>query len=439
MILREYQQRAVSQLRQAYASGKRAPILVLPTGGGKTIVAAEIIRLALTRRTRTLFAVPRIELLNQAVAKLALAGCTNVRTIQAQNDNGSPDAPVTVASIPTLTTERWMQSPVQADLVIVDEAHHCKARTHEQFLALYQSAKLLGLSATPQRGDGRAVGDVFDALIVGATVRELIDLDALVPARIYAPPRIMGPREIAQDPVEAYLERLRGEKAIVFASTVAQAQQLAERFQQASVSARWLSGESRDREEILDAYARHEFRVLVNVSVLVEGFDDPSIQSAILARRFTHVGSYLQAIGRILRPSHGKTQATVVDLCGSALVHGTPDMEREYTLDGKGIGKSKQPIRQCQQCGGVFTTQPACPFCGHVAPPLTRAQARALGIQLDEITAATPKTSWPMRAKRPGLCVSCHGLIERGAWIVYSAAAKQAMHTGCAARARRAA
>lgn len=437
MILRPYQERAVRDLRAQYAAGRRAPVLVLPTAGGKTIVASEIIRLSIAKQNRVLFAVPRIELLNQAVSKLATAGITDVRTIQASNDLGNPDAPVVVGSIPTLTTKRWLDAPVRADLVIVDECHHGKARTHEAFLSRYTQSKLLGLTATPARGDSQPLGSLFDAIVVGATVKELTELGALAPCKLLAPPQILDTRTLAQDPVDAYERYLSGQKTIVFAATVEQAKQLSERFNARSISSKWLSAESRDREEVLAAYARCEFRVLVNVSLFVEGYDDPSIESAIFARRFTHVGSYLQAIGRVLRPFPGKLHATVVDLCGSALVHGTPDLEREYSLTGKAIRTLAIPsLRQCPACFGVSANPGAvCSYCGHEFPRLARKAPRNANVDLGEVTAKTKPTSWPMRAKKPGRCAACGGPIEEGAWIIYSKATYTAKHTGCARKA----
>lgn len=436
MILRDYQERAVRELRAAYAAGRRAPVLVLPTAGGKTIVASEIIRLSIAKQNRVLFAVPRIELLNQAVSKLATAGITDVRTIQASNDLGRTDAPVVIGSIPTLTTKRWLANPVEADLVIVDECHHGKARTHEQFLSLYRSSKLLGLTATPARGDDRALGDLFDSIVVGATVAELIQLEALVPCKLYAPPSILSTRELAQDPVDAYEKYVSGQKTIVFASTVEQARELSERFNQRGHSSKWLCAESKDRQEVLAAYSRREFKILVNVSLFVEGYDDPSIESAIFARRFTYVGSYLQAIGRVLRPFPGKLFATVVDLCGSALVHGTPDLEREYSLSGKAIRSSDRlSLRQCPTCFGVSTSpSERCPYCEHEYPRLARVAPKNANVALGEVTAKTPPTSWPMRAKRAGRCARCSGLIEQGAWMIYSKRNHTAMHTRCASQ-----
>lgn len=437
ITLRPYQEAAVSKIREQYALGHRSVICSMPTGAGKTPVAAHIAKLASEKGSVGLVA-PAIELVNQGAGKLAAAGIEGIRVIQAQNDNGPRDARVFVASIQTLVTERWKRDLPHADLLIVDEAHHSAARTHDELLKGYPNAKILGLSATPQRGDGKALSS-FDALVVGATVKQLTELGYLVPCRVYAPGKILASRELAQDPVDAYEQRAPKSKAIVFCSTVDHARQTAEAFSARGYRAKWLSGESKDREEIVEQFSKREFDVLVNVNCLIEGFDDPAIETAILARRFTHVGSYLQALGRILRPSPGKLSATAIDLCGSALVHGTPDLEREYSLTGKGISSTRQPIRQCQECGGVFVSASAlaCPFCDFKLPALTRAQAKALGIRLEEVTNKTQPTSWPMRAKRRGFCASCRGLVMQGEWIVYSAASKQAMHTRCASKAAR--
>jgi hypothetical protein len=126
--------------------------------------------------------------------------------------------------------------------VLVHNCHHGKARTHERFLSLYQETKILGLTATCQRGDGQALGDVYDALVVGSTVKELTDLKLLVPCKVYAPPRILNSRELAQDPVDAYEQRTPGKKAIVFCSSVQQAEATAQQFNARGHQARWVSG-----------------------------------------------------------------------------------------------------------------------------------------------------------------------------------------------------
>jgi DNA repair protein RadD len=436
--LRGYQDRAVVETSERYAAGFRSPALVMPTGSGKTPTAAEMIRRSVFKGRRVGFLANRDELLNQAINKLTDAGIADIRIIKAGNDNQAA-GPVFAASIPTLTSKGWSGELPPADFLVFDECHHAPAATWAGLVARYPNAKLLGLTATPQRGDGRSLHGQFDSIVVGCTVKELTELGHLVPCKLYAPPRILSSRELAQDPVDAYVERVNGQKAIVFCSTVERAKQTALNFQARSIRAEWVSGECPDRENKIARFSKRAFDVLVNVSLVIEGFDDPESSAGLLARRFTHVGSYLQALGRFLRPFPGKTHATVVDLCGSALVHGTPDLEREYSLDGKGIKDARESLRQCQQCGGVFVQQPSCPYCAFQTPPLTRAEAKALGLTLHQVTASHKPTSWPMRAKRRGVCAQCHQPVEQGAWIVYSARSKQAMHTKCAGQIQRAA
>lgn len=436
-VLRPYQQRAIDELRAAYASGRRAPCLVMPTGAGKTPTAAAIIASARARSRRVILLAGRLELLDQAARKLADAGVTDVRVIQAENDS-APDAAVIVASVQTLASKKWQGNLPPADLAVIDECHHVAAKTWAEIARFYPVR--LGLTATPERGDGSALSDMFDAIVVGSTVSELTALGHLVPCRVYAPPAIMSPRELAMEPVDAYQRYAAGTKSVVFAVTVKHAEKLAAEFRARGIGAEHVAGDMSSRPDVIARHARGEFPVLVNVSLVVEGYDDPALASAIFAKRFTHVGGYLQAIGRTLRPHASKTGAVVVDLCGSALVHGTPDVEREYSLTGKAISKADRlAIRQCAACGGVSTGRPACPYCSSQFPIATRGIPKAGDIGVDELPKTKP-TSWPMRAKKVGVCAGCRGQILPGTWIVYSSVRRLAVHTACSGEwARRAA
>lgn len=437
MKLREHQERGVSDLRHAFASHKRV-CYVAPTGSGKTRLAAEIIRLATARGRRTVFFAPRIELIDQTAATLRRCGVENVRVIQAENDNGGDG--VIVASIPTMTTGRWLSKLPDADLVIWDECHGIRARTHNTLADRYFGAHQLGLTATPARGDGQSLRSAFDAIVVGPTIGELVALGLLVPCRVFAPPAIMKPREIAMEPVDAFERHCAGRRTIVFAQQVEHAAKLAEQFRARGHRAEFVSGEMTGRSDVIARYAAGEFDVLINVAILIQGWDDPPTSAAIFARKFTHPGPYLQACGRILRPHSGKTDAVAVDLCGSALVHGTPDVDREYTLDGKtNMQADRLAIRQCSACGGVSTGRDACPYCSAEFPTATRALPTSADIGVDELPRTKP-TSWPMRAKKHGLCAGCGRQILPGTWIVYSKLRRLAVHTGCSGEwARRAA
>lgn len=442
--LRPYQDRAVNELRTSYQSGRRAPLLVAPTGSGKTCIAAHIIESAGRLGNRALFVAPRRELIGQTVRKLADAGVHDVRVIQAKNDTGREDAPVIVGSIQTLTLPRWLGKLPAADLVIADEAHHMAAEQWSQLATAYPRARWLGLTATPERADGKALGDIFDDLIVAATVRELMDLHAqdptqgLVPCRVFCPAAgELESGELAIDPVAAYRDHGDGELAVAFGITVEQAERDAAAFNAAGIPAAVVEGRmpSTRRGEILRAWADGSPRVVCNVGVLTEGFDLPALSVAILARRFGHAGLYLQCIGRVLRPSPGKHRAVVVDLCGSALKHGPPDMEREYSLDGKAIsGPKRDAIRQCARCGAVFLAGPTgCPTCGGELPRRPVEPPRVLGVELVEL-GQQPVVRAPrlqsIVAAHSGRCIRCAGAIRPGERILW-AEGQPALHAGC--------
>lgn len=434
--LRPYQLRAIDQLRAAYAAGRRAPCLVLPTGAGKTVVAASIIDGATKRGNRTLFLAHRTELIDQTVSKLAVAGVHDVRVIQAERDLGHPLAPVIVASVQTVTTERWLGKLSEPHLIIVDEAHHLIAASWHRIVAAYPAALRLGLTATPQRGDGRGLGDVFDSLVVGATVRELTDLGHLVPCRIWAPPAALDTAELALDPVAAYQQHGHGQRAILFALTVEQARQTAADFAAAAISSDVVTGTGsrHARADSLARFAGGATSVLCNVNVLTEGFDDPPVAVCILARKPQHCGLFRQMAGRVLRPAPGKRGATLIDLCGSVHDHGTPDMDLEYSLDGRAISKvPRDAIRQCPTCGSVFLAAAVCPTCGAELPSRPMALPQSTGVGLVEMGAPRVREEFwvPLTSKRRGRCSICHGSIEAGDDILWATVAKHVKHRHC--------
>lgn len=370
MKLRPYQTQAIASCRAQYGAGKRAVALVLPTGAGKTVIAAEVIRNAIDRGGSVLFLVHREELLVQSVRKLESVGCHDLRIIRAGNDLGNPQAKITVASIPTLT--RWpIERLPTATLVVFDECHHVKAKTWGSLAAAYPAARILGLTATPQRADGKPLGDIFDALVVGATVSDLTALGNLVPATIWAPPNILESGELSVSPLEAYLQYGDGEPAVVFCVTVEHAQNVAIQMTRGGVLTEPIYGEMPAdlRRARLAALANGGLRALTCVHTLTEGWDSPTVAVCILARKPAHAGLYLQICGRVLRPAPGKDRAIILDLCGASLQHGPPDMDRTYSLKGKGIDKpARDAIAQCPSCGSVFMRVPVCPECGRDLP-----------------------------------------------------------------------
>jgi superfamily II DNA or RNA helicase len=180
----------IARVELEIAAGRRRILLVAPTGAGKTVIAAARIAQEIAHGRRVLFLAHRRELIQQASAKLYAIGVDH-GIVQA----GFPTRPgekVQVASIPTLH-RRAVRTTVMdlppADLVVVDETHHVRARSYRQILDAYPDAVILGLTATPCRGDGRGLGNVFEVIVECPPVAELIELKFLVTTRVYAPTR----------------------------------------------------------------------------------------------------------------------------------------------------------------------------------------------------------------------------------------------------------
>lgn len=389
--LRPYQLSAVEQVESSPA---HTVCLVLPTGGGKTVVAEELIRRALERGQRVLFIVHRRELVKQTAKRFGLAfGHLQVGCIVA-GTNPSPYSPVQVAMIQTLV-EREPERRPQADLIIWDECHHALADDWGSILESYAHAKLVGLTATPQRLDGKPLGDVFGAMVVAATYPELLQGGHLVQCRAYQPPEVPG-SGLAQDPLKAWQKYGEQSQTFAFASNVEQAEKLAARFNDAGISSAVITAGTKAsvRDDHLSRFAHGHLRVLWNVYVLTEGTDVPAARCVLLARNCQHVSMFLQIVGRVLRPHESKTDAILIDLTGATLVHGMPLEERSYSLDGKGIQRtSLAPLKNCQQCGAtILSAYESCPECQFVFPRKARTGPHIYDMELRAVYAgeATP-------------------------------------------------
>ncbi len=362
MTLRPYQRELVERVRAEYRSGARSVLLQLGTGGGKTHTAADLIARSVAKGRRVVFLAHLDALLDDTSERLTAAGIAH-GVVQADRPT-DPGAPVQVCSLATLA--RRGDAPA-ADLAILDEAHRAAAPSVRAVLEAYPRARLLGRSATPERGDGQPLGDVFERLVCGPTVRELTVAGHLVPAVVLSPP-VPGEGALALDPVEAYQRHAPGSRALVFCTTVEQAQDVAARM---PVPTQTVLGDTprEIRRAVRERVTSGELRVLVGCSAFLEGFDLPAIETVILARALGTASSYLQAVGRGLRasPSTGKRACTVLDLTGTAIVHGLPDDERVWTLDGppRRTTAALAPLARCAACLAVFHAGPACcPRCG---------------------------------------------------------------------------
>lgn len=367
--LRDYQRAALERARHLVREqGKRSVLLCMPTGTGKTRTAVEACWGHVQQGGRPLFVAPRRELVSQAQRALRERGLhlAWVRTIQ---ELSRPNA-----EIPNAT------------MVVLDEARHYVADAWGELRAKLPNALFLGLDATPERGDGRGLGGMFDALVEAITVKDAIAQGYLVPPVTLRPVRLLAPNEIAQDPIDAYFEHAPGTSAVVFASTVNQAIQYACRFRERGISAAAVFGEMSDRERdaALVDYASGQIKVLTNAYLLTEGWDAPRTETVIIARSFGTAGGWLQAVGRGLRPSPetGKSACTILDLRGVSHEHGDPDEHRTWHLDGRAARRAcdDENIRFCPVCGSPVIGE-QCETCGH-AGEMRHRPPRVLGLPM---------------------------------------------------------
>ena len=410
--LRPYQTQALDAVSAHWRNGARAVLLVAPTGSGKTTIGAEAVRRAVNRGKSCLWIAHRRELITQAYDRLC-AEELPCGVIMANDKRADSFASVQICSIDTLTA-RGTRPP--ADLVIWDEAHHCAAETWRDLHKAYSTAWHLGLTATPERGDGSPLGDIFDQMVIGASVKQLTDDGHLVPCEVIAPPAKLGQGELAADPVKAYQDLGQGRQAVAYMPFVSDAHELAKAFCAAGIEAAAVDGgmAAADRDDVLQRFARGDLRVVTNVNVLTEGWDAPQTSVCILGRRVGHTGLYLQMVGRVLRPAEGKTSALVIDLAGSAVEHGTPDEDREYSLAGKAIARkaaAKQQLAVCRNCGRFGRSYP-CARCGY------QPERAEIVINPHKLQTVTQGVRHPVDWKRLiALCSLCKAKGYKHGWV----------------------
>ena len=399
MNLRPYQQRALDELRAHWRSN---PVVALPTGSGKTVLAAHVIRGATARGKNCLFLVHRRELVDQAVSRLRALGLQPGVIMAGVAPTMSR---VQVASIQTLARR---DSP-EADIVIVDEAHHTCAESWSAVLDEYPNALRVGLTATPFRTDGQGLGAFFGHIIAPVTVQQLVDDGTLIAPVVYAPPgpSLDGVRTVAGDYnqgqlaavmapltgdiVEHWKKHALGMRTVCFAVNVAHSKAIVARFEAAGIPAEHIDGKThRDtRADALRRLAMGDTLVLANCNLVSEGWDLPALDAAILARPTKSLGLHIQQIGRVMRAHPGKSQAVVLDHAGNHHRHGMVTDPIEYSLEGKPARPPVHSHKQCPKCYlivGVLVS--VCPDCGHVfAPnahplrPLTEAEGQLVKVE----------------------------------------------------------
>lgn len=327
---RNYQGLAVEAVNYRWNQGACSVVLVSPTGSGKTDMGCW-----LTGQHRTLWVAHRRELVIQAYLRFCeMFGSANVGYLM-PGMHPNPSARILVSTVQTLLE---MESLPECDILALDECHHYAAAEWRTIQERSRAKRTLGLTATPEREDGKALGDVFDELVVAAQYSELLAAGYLAPWTILQPTRNLK-TDLAMDILEAWRMHSRGEQTFIFGSRVEPMRLEASRFRAQGIRAESIDGEDdKDwRDDILARFKSRSVSAIMSVGTLLEGVDAPDASVVVLARNFGFAGGYIQACGRAGRPAKDKERALLIDLCGASLKHGSPVLDRTYSLEGRAI------------------------------------------------------------------------------------------------------
>lgn len=393
IILREYQQDCITNVRQALRSVRNV-LLQAPTGAGKTAMATAMLGNVQAKGNRGFFICHRQELVEQTALTFDKAGIDYGFIASGKKPNFFK--PIQICSIDTLKNRlHIVPSP---HVCIWDEAHHMRAagwtRTHDYFIDSFH----IGLSATPQRLDGKGLDDRFDFLVPGPSVAWLIDQGYLAKYKLFSVPHVdrkqfhsrmgdfvnkevvsaMDKPAITGDIVGHWKKCASNKLTIGFAASRKMSEKYVEAFNAAGIPAMHLDGETpkAERRQALKAFARGEYRVVWNVGLFGEGFDiaansgmDVTVGCVIDAAPTQSLSAWLQRCGRALRPQDG--YAVILDHAGN-ITHGLPCEDRQWSLGGRAVMARQSDdegtitVRNCPECFAIHKPSPSCPECGHV-------------------------------------------------------------------------
>lgn len=409
VILRDYQLDILQRVAAAFRAGYRRVLVVLPTGGGKTVLAAQALLCASGIGATGQFLVHRKELIDQTSRSFTNHGLDH--GFIAAGRRLAYRELITLAGVQTLVNRLDMFLP--PNLVVADEGHHSVSATWSRVFDAYPDSFVMGLTATPQRLDGRGLDAQFDIIIEGPTVAELMRRGFLSPFEYYAPSipdmsgvrteqqaeRIMDQPDLIGDMVQHYQRLAAGQAGIVFAHSVAHSKHLVDAFRGEGVRAAHMDGDMSDkeRERVDAAFRARDIDVLSNCALLGEGYDVPNVVYCGMGRRTQSLAWFRQMAGRALRPIYAdgwptdtdaerlaaiaagpKPRAIICDHAGNAFTHGLPDDDIEWSLLGRaarprGCNDDAEPVRQCPSCFRVYHSfMPSCPGCGESKAPTAR-------------------------------------------------------------------
>lgn len=404
MPLRPYQIDLENGVRQAYREGYRSPCIVLPCGGGKSVIIADIAKQTTAKGNRVLFLVHRRELCDQIRNTFTRWG-VNMRLCDIMM---------------VQTAARRLGKIPEPKLIITDENHHCLANTYRKIYDYFSDCRRVGVTATPVRLNGDGLGDVNDKLIIGVSAKWLIANNCLAPYDYYAPSivdlsgakisrgefdtssveKLVLKKAVFGDVVSYYRKLADRKQAICYCTSIRHSIEMAAAFCSAGIEAEHIDGSTpkAERDEIVRKFKNGAIDILCNVDLISEGFDVPDCECAILLRPTQSLTLYIQQAMRCMRYRPGK-RAIIIDHVGNYARHGLPDDDRQWTLAKKDHSKKTEKsetdedtVTQCPACFLTFHTRDefgeivrVCPYCGAEIPVKERKEIEQKEAKLEKI------------------------------------------------------
>lgn len=462
ITLREDQDKVLAGLRQSMRANS-STLVYAPTGFGKTVLASAIIQRLVANGKRVIFAVHRLALIKQTAVTFAAFDI-----FFSYIANGFHYNPYPLASIASIDTLKNRLGKYKADYLFIDEAHLAASEGWAKTINHYREAgcKIIGMSGSPQRLDGKPLGDVFDDMVMGPSPKWLIQNGFLSRYRAFAPEAIkldglrkhgkefdqkdlddaLSDRFVVAGAIDHWRARASGQRTVLFAHSVKQAGLIAEQFTAAGHRFVALDGNTpqAERDKAFNALADRKIDGIANCNLFAEGFDmsaqvgrDVPIECVVDMYPTLSLPRHLQRHGRGLRRK--PHPATLLDLCGGFKEHGLPDEEREWSLTGRETNgkpkkdKDEERVRICERCGASHEPAPTCPHCGYVYP----VQVREIDTREANLVELDPEEFTRRRKQEQGQAKSLEDLIKLATARGYKSPEKWAAHVYTARQAKR--
>ena len=426
--LRPYQQDLFEKTQREIRAGKRRVLVVSPCGSGKTMLMAHMAEQAQLKGKRVWIILPRQEIMEQTLETLERC-----------------EIPLSTIYVGmAITTANKVHRMKPPDLILIDECHLSMAETYRKLIAPFPNATVIGATASPIRTDNKPLGNLYDTIVEGVTVKWLIENKFLAPYEYYsvtvadlthlahrgndldaqeASAMLMKPA-VYGDVIKHWKRLAKGLQTVVYCSSVEHSRRTAAAFRVAGIPALHFDGSTphAERKAIVERFRSGEIQVLCNCDLISMGFDMPDIGCVVMLRPTESTSLYIQQSGRALRYKPNKT-AVIIDMVGNYQRFQLPDEPYEWSLD--------QPIRQrkvldnegnfyvrtCPHCFMVFKTADVCPYCKEPYPLSPREIEAHEAIELQRITAEEAKKAEEQRKQRrrqQGKARSFEELVEIG-------------------------